>query len=67
MVSFARKKSFLQQLKFNHYFEDFLFYFLGDFDPENLKKGSDHVVCVGEVHDFTEAFLFSLETQHTIG
>jgi len=39
----------------------------GDFDPENLKEGSDHVVCVGEVHDFTEAFLFSLETQHTIG
>ena len=31
--------------------------------------GSDNatVVCVKEIKDFTSAFLFSLETQHTIG
>ena len=36
----------------------------GDFDPE---RGDDHVVCVDNVDDFTTAFLFSVETQHTIG
>ena len=39
----------------------------GDLDPGNLEKGSNHTVCVENVGDFTEAFLFSLETQHTIG
>jgi len=39
----------------------------GDLDPGNLEKGSNHTVCVEHVGDFTEAFLFSLETQHTIG
>ena len=38
----------------------------GDFDPETLKN-DDHAVCVDNVHDFTTAFLFSVETQHTIG
>ena len=37
---------------------------LGDLQSE---PGPDHVVCVDNVKDFTEAFLFSLETQHTIG
>ena len=31
------------------------------------ESGPQHVVCVDNVKDFTEAFLFSLETQHTIG
>ena len=37
---------------------------LGDFNPE---MPDDHVVCVDAVVDFTSAFLFSVETQHTIG
>ena len=37
----------------------------GDFDLESQE--SDHVVCVENVVDFTSAFLFSVETQHTIG
>ena len=37
----------------------------GDFDPESQEP--DHVVCVDNVVDFTSAFLFSVETQHTIG
>ena len=36
----------------------------GDF--ENYGK-ADHQPCVAEVHDFTTALLFSIETQHTIG
>ena len=36
----------------------------GDLEPE-LDPG--HVVCVDNVLDFTTAFLFSVETQHTIG
>ena len=40
---------------------------VGDLDPGNLVKGSNHTVCVENVGDFAEAFLFSLETQHTIG
>jgi len=35
----------------------------GDLDP----RDPDHKVCVENVKDFTSAFLFSLETQHTIG
>ena len=37
----------------------------GDFDLESQEAG--HVVCVDNVVDFTSAFLFSVETQHTIG
>ena len=32
-----------------------------------LDKDDDHVNCVDNMNSFTEAFLFSLETQHTIG
>ena len=39
-------------------------YVLGDFNPD---MPDDHVVCVDAVVDFTSAFLFSVETQHTIG
>ena len=30
-------------------------------------KSSNHVDCVDNVNSFTSSFLFSLETQHTIG
>lgn len=40
-------------------------YFQGDLDLDT--QDSDHVVCVDNVVDFTSAFLFSVETQHTIG
>ena len=36
----------------------------GDLD---LELPEDHVVCVDNILDFTSCFLFSLETQHTIG
>ena len=40
--------------------------FSGDFDPES-QQDEGHRVCVDNVVDFTSAFLFSVETQHTIG
>jgi len=36
----------------------------GDLDPS---LPEDHVFCVDNIKDFTSCFLFSLETQHTIG
>jgi len=36
----------------------------GDLGP---LQSEDHKVCVENVEDFTSAFLFSVETQHTIG
>lgn len=36
----------------------------GDLDED---RPEDHVVCVDKINDFTSCFLFSLETQHTIG
>ena len=41
-------------------------YIHGDLDPDILAS-DDHVVCVDNVEDFATAFLFSVETQHTIG
>jgi len=38
--------------------------FHGDFEED---RDESHVVCVDNVIDFTSAFLFSVETQHTIG
>ena len=38
-----------------------------DLDPEYLAAHPEHVVCVDNIEDFTTAFLFSVETQHTIG
>ena len=38
--------------------------FTGDFEED---RDESHVVCVDNVIDFTSAFLFSVETQHTIG
>ena len=39
-------------------------YVHGDFEPEDTRS---HTVCVDNLKDFTSCFLFSLETQHTIG
>jgi len=36
----------------------------GDLDET---KAEGHIPCILEAHDFTSCFLFSLETQHTIG
>lgn len=44
----------------------FIGLFHGDFEPDS-ERGADHVVCVENMKDFTSAFLFSVETQHTIG
>lgn len=38
----------------------------GDFVQENIDN-SDYTPCLDNVFDFPTAFLFSLETQHTIG
>ncbi|XP_061191857.1 G protein-activated inward rectifier potassium channel 3-like [Saccostrea echinata] len=38
----------------------------GDLEQEQLKN-PQHVPCVKEMHSFTSALLFSIETQHTIG
>ncbi len=41
----------------------------GDFEPENLEKmaNGEFTPCVLEMENFVSSFLFSLETQHTIG
>ena len=36
----------------------------GDLDEE---RGEEHIPCVDNIIGFTSCFLFSLETQHTIG
>eukprot|EP00091_Calanus_sinicus_P002358 TRINITY_DN12394_c0_g1_i1.p1 TRINITY_DN12394_c0_g1~~TRINITY_DN12394_c0_g1_i1.p1 ORF type:complete len:140 (+),score=21.43 TRINITY_DN12394_c0_g1_i1:509-928(+) len=38
----------------------------GDFAPESSRPAG-HVVCVENLVDFTSSFLYSVETQHTIG
>lgn len=38
----------------------------GDFDEENIRNET-FVPCVSAINDFTSCFLFSIETQHTIG
>jgi len=42
-------------------------YLHGDLLEENLAKGSGWVPCVKEIDGFASCFLFSLETQQTIG
>lgn len=44
----------------------------GDFEPDNLpsgeaQKNGTHKPCIWAIEDFTSCFLFSVETQHTIG
>lgn len=36
-------------------------------DPGEFEAKSNHTMCVTEIKTFLSAFLFSLETQHTIG
>jgi Inward rectifier potassium channel transmembrane domain len=36
-------------------------------DREAYEKSHNHTPCVTEIKSFLSAFLFSLETQHTIG
>ena len=43
-------------------------YLHGDFIEENvLSRGEDWIPCILQVDGFASSFLFSLETQHTIG
>eukprot|EP00091_Calanus_sinicus_P010649 TRINITY_DN24605_c0_g1_i1.p1 TRINITY_DN24605_c0_g1~~TRINITY_DN24605_c0_g1_i1.p1 ORF type:complete len:156 (+),score=33.64 TRINITY_DN24605_c0_g1_i1:34-501(+) len=43
-------------------------YLHGDFMEENLNsEGKDWIPCILQVDGFASSFLFSLETQHTIG
>ena len=43
-------------------------YLHGDFMEENLtSEGKDWIPCILQVDGFASSFLFSLETQHTIG
>ena len=43
-------------------------YLHGDFMEENLiSRGKDWIPCILQVDGFVSSFLFSLETQHTIG
>jgi len=60
---------------FASYFVSWIFFALiwywialvhGDFEPEHIRPGG-HVVCVENMVDFTSSFLYSIETQHTIG
>ncbi|XP_043280061.1 inward rectifier potassium channel 2-like isoform X2 [Venturia canescens] len=40
----------------------------GDLDPRNIENSNGTFVpCVEDIHGFTSCFLFSVETQHTIG
>ncbi|KAK0085386.1 hypothetical protein PV325_005296 [Microctonus aethiopoides] len=39
----------------------------GDLDPRNYSSNKTFTPCVEDIHGFTSCFLFSVETQHTIG
>lgn len=42
----------------------------GDFEPEHLppfQKQSNFTPCLHEIHNFMSCFMFSIETQHTVG
>ena len=48
----------------------FTFWLHGDLEPDHLpnkQKDSDWTPCVFAIHNFTSSFLFSLETQRSIG
>ena len=51
-----------ERLLRNEQCESFLI--AGDLEED---LSADHQFCVENIKDFTSAFLFSLETQHTIG
>ena len=47
-------------------------YIRGDFEAQNLPEGEAQqngtwIPCFYQFHDFTSSYLYSLETQHTIG
>ena len=49
-----------------------MFWVHGDLEPDHLPEGElqmsgNYTPCVYNIYDFTSTFLFSLETQHTIG
>ncbi len=44
-----------------------LVYLHNDLDPANNLPTTDHIPCVTGVVGFASVFLFSVETQHTIG
>ena len=47
-----------------------IIYVRSDFEPENLpgnQSKNDYIPCVLGMHNFASVFLFSVETQHTIG
>ena len=53
---------YVEKLQQYHRFHNFLL-LSGDLDEDRDPER----VCVEKLHDFTSCFLFSLETQHTIG
>ena len=47
-----------------------IFYYHGDLEEEHLPENQENIgwtPCVVNINNFASAFLFSLETQHTIG
>ena len=47
-----------------------MMYLRGDFEPEHLpdrQSESNYIPCVLAIHNFASVYLFSVETQHTIG
>merc|ERR1719312_2356586 len=47
-----------------------IIYYHGDFEPDhlpNMQEKSGWVPCVWQINNFASVFLFSIETQHTIG
>ena len=42
-------------------------YIHGDFTEDHLEPNSNWIPCISAVDGFASSFLFSLETQHTIG
>ena len=41
--------------------------YLAAYDKDLLEKENPYTPCVRHLYSFTSAFLFSIETQHTIG
>lgn len=46
---------------------DIDYFNMSDTERVEFEKNKTHTPCVTEIHSFLSAFLFSLETQHTIG
>jgi Inward rectifier potassium channel transmembrane domain len=64
-VRLARTKDYYNKKKnTNEEISCHFMIFTGDLE---LDRPASHNVCVENIKDFTSCFLFSLETQHTIG